>query len=165
MTARTVRWTAMLALALMGSPGHVLAEETRILKQRLSDEASDEQRLDNCQVPAERRAPIPRPDCPGKARPAAPAAEAAAPPHRSPGDRQVRRSRPKTPVCIAACRSAPAISTGARSVLLSRLMLRYRRTLHGDPRAGTGPGLYSIQRKAKAFTPSLLGFTMSRHAP
>ena len=32
-------------------------------KERLSDKASDEQRVDNCSVPADRRGSKPRPDC------------------------------------------------------------------------------------------------------
>ncbi len=32
-------------------------------KERLSDKASDEQRVDNCNVPADRRGSKPRPDC------------------------------------------------------------------------------------------------------
>lgn len=32
-------------------------------KERLSDKASDEQRVDNCRVPAERRGSKSRPDC------------------------------------------------------------------------------------------------------
>ena len=32
-------------------------------KERLSDKASDEQRVDNCGVPADRRGSKPRPDC------------------------------------------------------------------------------------------------------
>ena len=31
-------------------------------KERLSDKASDEQRVDNCKVPPDRRGPKPRPD-------------------------------------------------------------------------------------------------------
>ena len=31
-------------------------------KERLSDKASDEQRVDNCKVPPDRRGPRPRPD-------------------------------------------------------------------------------------------------------
>jgi hypothetical protein len=31
-------------------------------KERLGDKASDEQRVDNCKVPPERRGPKPRPD-------------------------------------------------------------------------------------------------------
>jgi hypothetical protein len=33
------------------------------LKERLSDKASDEQRVDNCRVAADRRGATPRPDC------------------------------------------------------------------------------------------------------
>ena len=31
-------------------------------KERLADKASDEQRVDNCKVPPDRRGPRPRPD-------------------------------------------------------------------------------------------------------
>ena len=34
------------------------------LKERLSDKASDEQRVNNCRVPLDRRGSKPRPDCP-----------------------------------------------------------------------------------------------------
>jgi hypothetical protein len=43
------------------------AVEMRTLKERLSDKASDEQRVDNCRVPLERRGSTPRPGCPGEA--------------------------------------------------------------------------------------------------
>ena len=33
------------------------------LKERLSDKASDEQRVNNCKVPKDRRGPKPRPGC------------------------------------------------------------------------------------------------------
>jgi hypothetical protein len=49
-------------------------EEALTLKERLSDKASDEQRIDNCRVPLERRGAKPRPEC---ADPAAAAAQAA----------------------------------------------------------------------------------------
>jgi hypothetical protein len=39
------------------------AEEALTLKERLSDKASDEQRIDNCRVPLERRGVRPRPGC------------------------------------------------------------------------------------------------------
>jgi hypothetical protein len=39
------------------------AEEGLTLKERLSDKASDEQRIDNCRVPLERRGVKPRPEC------------------------------------------------------------------------------------------------------
>jgi len=46
-------------------------EEALTLKERLSDKASDEQRIDNCRVPLERRGARPRPGCADQA--AAPA--------------------------------------------------------------------------------------------
>ena len=39
------------------------AEEALTLKERLSDKASDEQRVDNCRVPLERRGARARPEC------------------------------------------------------------------------------------------------------
>jgi hypothetical protein len=47
-----------------------IAQEAQTLKERLSDKASDAQRVDNCRVPPERRGALPRPDCPEKPRPA-----------------------------------------------------------------------------------------------
>lgn len=41
----------------------VTAQEAKTLKERLSDKASDAQRVDNCHVPPERRGALPRPDC------------------------------------------------------------------------------------------------------
>jgi hypothetical protein len=40
------------------------AAEIKSLKEKLSDKASDEQRVDNCRVPPERRGAALRPDCP-----------------------------------------------------------------------------------------------------
>jgi hypothetical protein len=40
------------------------AAGTKSLKERLSDKASDEQRVDNCRVPLDRRGSKQRPDCP-----------------------------------------------------------------------------------------------------
>ena len=40
------------------------AAEVKTLKEKLSDKASDEQRVDNCRVPPDRRGTTPRPDCP-----------------------------------------------------------------------------------------------------
>ena len=65
---------ALLLLSVAGS--FAIAQETRTLKERLSDKASDEQRVDNCRVPAERRGATPRADCPAESRPSMPAAEA-----------------------------------------------------------------------------------------
>jgi len=42
-------------------------EEALTLKERLSDKASDEQRIDNCRVPLERRGARPRPECADRA--------------------------------------------------------------------------------------------------
>ena len=47
--------------------------EMKTLKERLSDKASDEQRVDNCRVPLERRGSTPRPGCPGEAESLVPA--------------------------------------------------------------------------------------------
>jgi hypothetical protein len=52
------------ATALSAVP--VLAQEAQTLKERLSDKASDAQRVDNCHVPPERRGPVPRSDCADK---------------------------------------------------------------------------------------------------
>ncbi|HKA80545.1 MAG TPA: hypothetical protein VKD43_10945 [Xanthobacteraceae bacterium] len=47
-------------------------QPTRTGKERLGGKASDEQRVDNCKVPAEQRGPKPRPDdCPDPANAAA----------------------------------------------------------------------------------------------
>jgi hypothetical protein len=40
--------------------------EVKTLKERLSDKASDEQRIDNCRVPPAQRGATPRPGCPGE---------------------------------------------------------------------------------------------------
>jgi hypothetical protein len=64
------------AVILIGVAGAALAEEAippsttaktdgETLKERLSDKASDRQRVDDCHVPLERRGPEKRPDrCP-----------------------------------------------------------------------------------------------------
>jgi hypothetical protein len=68
----------LLAAALwVGLTAAASGQEPRTLKERLSDKASDNQRVDNCRVPPERRGPIPRPDCPAK--PPSPPALATAP--------------------------------------------------------------------------------------
>ncbi len=75
-----VRSTLILALGLAAAvtemPDIAKAQEPQTLKERLSDKASDDQRVDNCRVPAERRGTKPRPDCPPDLRPSMPAAEA-----------------------------------------------------------------------------------------
>ena len=52
-----------------------MAEEGQTLKERLSDKASDAQRVDNCRVPLDRRGSVARPDCPDKPQVSAPAVQ------------------------------------------------------------------------------------------
>jgi len=59
-----------LSCALIVVAPLAIAQEAQTLKERLSDKASDTQRVDNCHVPPERRGSLPRPDCPEKSRPA-----------------------------------------------------------------------------------------------
>ena len=65
---------AAIALTLYSAS---FAQDALTLKERLSDKASDEQRVNNCQVPPERRGPIPRPGCPLKPTAPVPAGKAA----------------------------------------------------------------------------------------
>ena len=67
------RYLCMLVVMFAGlTLGPVTrAEEVLTLKERLSDKASDEQRIDNCRVPPERRGAKLRPECADRA--AAPA--------------------------------------------------------------------------------------------
>jgi hypothetical protein len=58
----------VLSCALVASVPPAIAQEAQTLKERLSDKASDAQRVDNCRVQPERRGPLPRPDCPEKPR-------------------------------------------------------------------------------------------------
>jgi hypothetical protein len=63
----TTSRVAVLSLAVAGSLALLppaLAAGAKTSKERLSDKASDEQRVDNCRVPLDRRGPTPRPDCP-----------------------------------------------------------------------------------------------------
>lgn len=57
------------ALAAEERPATAAKQETQgeTLKERLSDKASDEQRVDNCRVPPEKRGTKKRPDtCPSQ---------------------------------------------------------------------------------------------------
>jgi len=54
----------LVALVVLASTGMAPAEPAKTSKERLSDKASDDQRVDNCRVPPERRGPKARPDCP-----------------------------------------------------------------------------------------------------
>lgn len=65
---------AMGVSAAASSSGSAVAAEVKTLKEQLSDKASDEQRVDNCGVPPERRGPVARPDCPVKEAASVPAA-------------------------------------------------------------------------------------------
>jgi hypothetical protein len=70
-----MRRAVMVSLAvwalLVQMPVSPVAQEAQTLKERLSDKASDNQRVDNCRVPVERRGPVPRPDCPAQPHPPA----------------------------------------------------------------------------------------------
>jgi hypothetical protein len=59
------------ALVLVIGVATALAEPAKTSKERLSDKASDEQRVDDCRVPPERRSAATRPDCPERRAPAA----------------------------------------------------------------------------------------------
>ena len=61
MTINVLVYPAVLSLMLAAAPA--ITQETRTLKERLSDKASDNQRVDNCRVPTDRRGSVPRPDC------------------------------------------------------------------------------------------------------
>jgi len=74
-----VHRSAILALALLVSAWQAPAQEALTLKERLSDKASDDQRVDNCHVSTERRGTTPRPDCPEKPPPPKAAEEARMP--------------------------------------------------------------------------------------
>jgi hypothetical protein len=76
---RAAMVTFAVSALLVQMPGGAAAQEPQTLKERLSDKASDNQRVDNCRVPAERRGSVPRPDCQVEPHlPAAPAVEAGA---------------------------------------------------------------------------------------
>ena len=75
MTGRTLARAAALTLALQAglaaaaegeredsNAKQMEAAPTRTGKERLGGKASDEQRVDNCKVPPDRRGVIPRPD-------------------------------------------------------------------------------------------------------
>ncbi|HEU0154675.1 MAG TPA: hypothetical protein VFQ82_01295 [Stellaceae bacterium] len=66
---------AVIALSLSTA---AFAQDALTLKERLSDKASDAQRVNNCRVPPDRRGPVPRPGCPTKPVASAPAGKAAA---------------------------------------------------------------------------------------
>ena len=57
----TRRQLAAALLAAAAAPPPDSGAPVRTGKERLSDKASDEQRVDDCKVPPERRGPKPRP--------------------------------------------------------------------------------------------------------
>ena len=62
---RNLAWMCALAVALaalLPTPNSPAAE-LKTSKERLSNKAADEQRVDNCRVPPEQRGTAPRPDC------------------------------------------------------------------------------------------------------
>jgi hypothetical protein len=66
---RVVAWTLVLLVASAAPDATPRAhgeasnvEPNRTAKERLGGKASDEQRVDNCKVPLDRRGPKPRPD-------------------------------------------------------------------------------------------------------
>jgi len=58
-----IAFGSVVLLAAMGVVAPGLAAGVKTSKERLSDKASDDQRVDNCKVPVERRGPTVRPDC------------------------------------------------------------------------------------------------------
>jgi len=64
-----------LTCAMLLLTNSATGQDVKTLKERLSDKASDAQRIDNCHVPPERRGPVPRPDCAGQAQSARPEAK------------------------------------------------------------------------------------------
>ena len=54
----------VFSCALIASASLGIAQEAQTLKERLSDKASDNQRVDNCKVAPDRHGTLPRPDCP-----------------------------------------------------------------------------------------------------
>ena len=63
---RTMLTSCVFLLTLALGPGATMAQQAKTSKERLSRKADDEQRVDNCRVPAELRGSTPRPGCPGE---------------------------------------------------------------------------------------------------
>jgi hypothetical protein len=67
---RAREWVAVGVVLLgVAAADRATPEQPRTLKERLSDKASDQQRVDNCRVPIDRRGLMPRPDCPASFKP------------------------------------------------------------------------------------------------
>jgi hypothetical protein len=73
MMIRSIAMVVTLLLMFAGTAAAATPEpggdEAKSLKERLSDKASDEQRVNNCRVPLDRRGTKPRPGCAGEAAP------------------------------------------------------------------------------------------------
>jgi hypothetical protein len=79
MTGRTTTiWVAAGLVFSLQVSGIAGAQQGQTLKERLSDKATDNQRVDNCHVPPDRRGALARPDCPEEPHPSAPGIEAGA---------------------------------------------------------------------------------------
>jgi hypothetical protein len=61
-TARASAAIDQMPLVAQNTLDRTSAAAGETLKERLSNKASDEQRVDNCKVPLDRRGPKPRPD-------------------------------------------------------------------------------------------------------
>jgi hypothetical protein len=62
--AKPLAWMLWLSLVACLPQAHdAHAAELKTSKERLSNKAADEQRVDNCRVPLDQRGSAPRPDC------------------------------------------------------------------------------------------------------
>jgi hypothetical protein len=61
--AALIAWLLWVSLALLPPARDARAAELKTSKERLSNKAADEQRVDNCGVPLDQRGITPRPDC------------------------------------------------------------------------------------------------------
>ena len=78
--ASIVLATLLLAVSALAQTAPDPNAEVKTLKERLSDKASDEQRVDNCRVPPDKQGATKRPGCPGAPPNATAAATATKPP-------------------------------------------------------------------------------------
>jgi hypothetical protein len=63
---RTMLISCVFLLTAALAPDAAMAQQAKTSKERLSRKADDEQRVDNCRVPAELRGTTPRPGCRGE---------------------------------------------------------------------------------------------------
>jgi hypothetical protein len=75
MASRSTALILLIVAVSVAAPFSItVAAETKTSKERLSSKESDEQRVDNCRVPLERRGSTPRPDCAVETEPSSAAA-------------------------------------------------------------------------------------------